>query len=93
MNVTQSSFKGGPLNNLSNKNNMTSTDNLQAGDTVVFFESEYFSSTMPSSLPSDIKRDAGKPTTVFMNQINRPQTPSYKPANYNMLNIDATSLG
>ena len=70
MNNTKSSF---------NKTNLNSSNKSGVGETVVFYESEYFSSTMPTSLPSDIKRgDIAKPTTVFMNEINRPQTPTLK---------------
>jgi hypothetical protein len=52
MNKSKSSFYA---NNLSTGGN-------GGGETVVFYESEYFSSTMPTSLPSDnMKRDIGKP--------------------------------
>eukprot|EP00347_Sterkiella_histriomuscorum_P008818 403343629 len=86
-NQTQSSFKASAFN-------LSKQPDYQENETVIFYESEYFSSTMPSSLPSSQQANLIKPKTVFENQINRPSTPVYKPNNNsNQLNVEMSSLG
>lgn len=59
------------------KVSINSANNQSNGQTVVFFESDYCSSTMPINLPSDLNRLVDKPITKFGVDLNRPQTPNY----------------
>ncbi|CDW83699.1 UNKNOWN [Stylonychia lemnae] len=77
------------------KLSINSANNQSNGETVVFFESDYCSSTMPVCLPSDLNRIVEKPTTKFGIDLNRPSTPNYKPTQNKgqFLQIDGISQG
>jgi hypothetical protein len=64
------------------------------GSSVVFYESEYFYSTMPNTLPSDSKNNSiASPTHHLSSFANKPQTPSHQVSTRNgLLSVAGSSV-